>query len=239
MQRFANWTNLSETTFVTAAAGSEYHVRIFTPRAELPFAGHPTVGTATALLQLGRIAPEDGKLVQHCGLGAVELAVDDGMVFTSIPQRALRRIDCPELSACFGGVALDSPMSIDVGPVWLVARVFGGVRELEGLRPDFAAVIAVEHRHAVTGVSLYAVDDEEVHVRSFAPGSGIPEDPVCGSGNGAVARHLHELGHTAEQYVARQGRCVGRDGVVHVRWHAGTLQVGGHAVRVVSGSLSC
>jgi len=265
MQQFAAWTNLSETTFVTSpssglaspdvtapnleapdieapdlaatAPPSEYTLRIFTPRSELQFAGHPTIGTATALIQLGIVRAVGGKLTQHCGIGAVRLEVDQGIVFAEIPRRGVTRLVNADLSAGFGGVALDSPMSIDVGPVWVVARVSEGARHLHELQPNPAAIIELEKRLGAVGVTLYALDGGGVFVRSFAPGSGIAEDPVCGSGNGAVALHLRELGESSagDAYVARQGRCVGRDGYVQVRWRGESLQVGGHATRVVSG----
>lgn len=260
MQQFAAWTNLSETTFVTspasfgvggsgavvdesmaaggaaAAVPTAYTLRIFTPRSELLFAGHPTIGTATLLLQLGVVRAEGGKLTQHCGIGPVPLEVDDGVVYAQIAQRAVTRLDV-DLSAVFGGVALDSPMSIDVGPVWVVARVSQGARQLHELSPDLAAIVEIEKRLGAVGITLYAVEDDGVFVRSFAPGSGIAEDPVCGSGNGAVAIHLREIGRTPAggAYLSRQGRCVGRDGYVRVRWRGERLQVGGHATRVVSG----
>lgn len=240
MQRFAAWTNLSETTFVTQASGAEYAVRIFTPTAELPFAGHPTLGTAWALLQLGCVTPDDGKLTQHCGLGPVPLEVDGDVIYTQIVPRSVVAVESAGLRAAFDAVSLVNPKRVDVGPVWLVARVEGGARALLEVRPDFAKIVDLERVTETVGVTLYAIDGERVTVRSFAPGSRVPEDPVCGSGNGAVAIHLEGEGLTpaARSYRASQGHCVGRDGEIFVRWRAGILQIGGHVTRVVSGVMA-
>jgi PhzF family phenazine biosynthesis protein len=239
MQRFAAWTNLSETTFVTNAQGPEYSVRIFTPRAELLFAGHPTVGTAWALLEEGRIAPKEGRLIQNCGVGAVGLNVDEGRIFVSVPRRGIRPIET-DLSPAFGSGQFESPRAIDVGPVWLVARVAEGIQRLLSIDSKDAGVEELERRHGLTGVTLYAIEGTDVVVRSFAPGSGISEDPVCGSGNAATALHIDCDGLMPEgrTYVARQGQRLGRDGRVFVRFLGDALQIGGHAVTLVQGRVS-
>ncbi|WP_338332733.1 PhzF family phenazine biosynthesis protein [Acetobacter sp. LMG 32666] len=255
MQAIARWTNLSETTFVLPPqnAVADYRLRIFTPRSELPFAGHPTLGSAHAVLEAGRATPRNGQLVQECGVGLVALKVEGcgaGRVLSfALPpasQTALDEADTQELEAILG-VGVDRvarPLRIDVGPVWIVARL-AGVEQLLALQPDSARSVVFENRLGATGISVFAPHGEgreDIEVRSFAFSQGVAEDPVCGSGNGSVAvfGHVHGLLPPGlVHYSATQGRCVGRAGRVKVQVAPdGAVQVGGQCVSTVEGYLA-
>ena len=238
MQGFANWTNLSETTFVLPATdrAADYRVRIFTPKAELPFAGHPTLGTAHAVLEAGLATAKGGRLVQQCAVGLVDLTVgEDGLSFR-LPRYALSDLPDAEATAWIGAAVKGGAMAVDVGPVWLVAEL-EEIAALETLSHDAARLAAYYVPRGMTGATLYAADDERVVVRSFAPGDGIPEDPVCGSGNGAAAAFRLAAGQvgSGDSYVASQGRQVGRDGYVSVRIDGADIHIGGACVTCVDG----
>ncbi len=244
MQRLANWTNLSETTFMTPLTDGEsgYGLRIFTPREELPFAGHPTVGSAHAALHWGVVEP--GRFIQRCGLGDVPIEGDraDGvLVEVGRPRVVAIEPDAEALSALLGAEVSDLRL-LDVGPRWLTGRV-ASPRVLRAIAPPFEELARFEARHApATGTTLYAVapDDGTPHVRSFAPLHGIPEDPVCGSGNLCVAEHLRLFGgrDSGDSWVARQGEALGRDGHVHVTLGEDGARLGRHARIVFEGVAS-
>lgn len=241
MQAFANWTNLSETTFVLPATdpAADYRVRIFTPKAELPFAGHPTLGTAHAVLEAGLASARDGKLVQQCAVGLVDLAVGQGGLSFRLPRYALSELTDPEATVWINAPVKGAAQAVDVGPVWLVAEV-DGVAALENLAHDAARLADYYVPRGMTGATLYAVEGERVVVRSFAPGDGIPEDPVCGSGNGAAAAFRLAAGQvrSGDSYVASQGRQVGRDGFVQVRFAGSDIHIGGQCVTCIEGAVT-
>jgi PhzF family phenazine biosynthesis protein len=256
MQRIANWTNLSETTFVLRAAqpGADYRVRIFTPGAELPFAGHPTIGTAHALLEAGRIAPKDGALVQECAAGLVALAVhhaDDGARWLSfeLPPPAITPLDgahADDLAQMLGTPLARGaqPCLVDAGPRWVVAQLPDAAAVLAAA-PDLQRMRANDLRNGHTGVLVFgphaAGSKARIEVRAFAPAHGIAEDPVCGSGNGAVAaylRHTGQLDTFGRDYLASQGVALGRAGFLRLSIDASTIRVGGNAVTCVDGHLS-
>jgi PhzF family phenazine biosynthesis protein len=242
MQAFANWTNLSETTFVLPPSdpAADYRVRIFTPKAELPFAGHPTLGTAHAVIEAGIAESRDGRLVQDCAVGLVDLTVGEQGLSFRLPRYRLKQLTDPEATAWLGeGVAIKgAAQAVDVGPVWLVAEL-AEVAALENLNHDPARLTRYYEATGMTGATVFAVDGTRVVVRSFAPGDGIPEDPVCGSGNGAVAAFRLAAGQVGDgdSYVASQGRQVGRDGFISVCFEGTDIHVGGQAVTCVEGSV--
>jgi PhzF family phenazine biosynthesis protein len=256
MQHIARWTNLSETTFLLPpnASSADYRLRIFTPLSELPFAGHPTLGSAHAILESGLVTPRDGRLVQECGVGLVEVCVSgdgiDRRYAFGLPPAAVRPLhaeDVDELEAVLGEsvVRAVAPAIIDVGPIWVVAQV-SNVATLLSLEPDFARSAAFERRVGATGISVFAeheADAASIEVRSFAPSCGVDEDPVCGSGNGCVAvfrRERELLGPAQAGYTATQGQRVGRDGRVTVEFDAtGQPTVSGACVTSVEGVLRC
>ncbi|WP_326828521.1 PhzF family phenazine biosynthesis protein [Streptosporangium sp. NBC_01810] len=255
MQDIANWTNLSETAFVLqpTTAEADYRLRIFTPRSELPFAGHPTLGSAHAVLETGLITPRrEGRLTQECLIGRVELSVaeQDGNRYLAfaLPPATIEPLPTPdsaELELILGGKTSTrcEPAIVNVGPRWVIADLSDAAAVLD-LRPDLTRLAAFERRLGITGVTVFGARDHEdaaIEVRTFAPSCGVPEDPVCGSGNGSVAAFRWERGLLPPQgveYVAHQGRRVGRDGLVRVSVDAhGGIRVGGECVTCVDGSL--
>jgi len=247
MQRIAAWTNLSETTFVLPATSSEvdYRLRIFTPRAELPFAGHPTIGSAHAVLEAEIARPQAGRFRQECGAGVIELSVESGgLIWLKAPPakvRDLPRERLAEVESALGVSVAGAPSIVDVGPVWLVVDL-GDARAVDGLKPDFAAIGRLTDAIGATGITGFGADPGggAMHVRSFAPAHGIAEDPVCGSGNVSVGAYLARSGQLARygrQYQARQGMQLGREGSVSVRVEGEAIFLGGHAVTCVEGVL--
>jgi PhzF family phenazine biosynthesis protein len=242
MQAFANWTNLSETTFVLPPSdpAADYRIRIFTPKAELPFAGHPTLGTAHAVIEAGIAAPKQGKLVQQCAVGLVELTLADGSLSFRLPRYAVADAPDPaEAVAWIGSAAIQGQAkAVDVGPVWLIAEL-AEIDALENLQHDPARLTAYYEQYGLTGATLFATHGDRVVVRSFAPGDGIPEDPVCGSGNGAVAAYRLALGQIGDgsSYRAIQGRQLGRDGWIDIRIDGTDIHVGGECVTCVRGEV--
>lgn len=250
MQGIARWTNLSETTFVLppTVEGADYRLRIFTPRSELPFAGHPTLGSAHALVSAGRLGGTR-PLVQQCGAGNIVImpsqSTDESRYRLQLPRPKLADVDAhtqTRLVEALGGSieASGAPLIIDVGPKWLVAKLASADQLLQ-LAPDFGALAALERSLGITGVSLYAELLDGIEVRSFAPSQGVDEDPVCGSGNGAVAvfRQLRAEVSPGSTYLASQGQCLGRLGRVDLEITTeGVVWVGGACVTSVTGSLA-
>ncbi|MFM5948392.1 MAG: PhzF family phenazine biosynthesis protein [Novosphingobium sp.] len=241
MQGFANWTNLSETTFVLPATdpGADYRARIFTPKTELPFAGHPTLGTAHAVLEAGLAQAKEGRLVQQCPVGLVDLTVGEGGLSFKLPRYALTELADPEATAWIGAAVKGAAQAVDVGPVWLVAEL-AEVAALESLNHDATRLADFYVPKGMTGATLFAVEGGRVVVRSFAPGDGIAEDPVCGSGNGAVAAFRLAAGQVGDgdSYVASQGRQVGRDGFISIRFDGADIHVGGRCVTCIEGAVT-
>src|SRR5438093_8081995 len=234
MQRIANWTNLSETTFLLKSDKADYRLRIFTPRHELPFAGHPTIGSAHAAIESGFVGKKS-RLSQECGAGVLEISVDDGKIFVKSPEARIADVRRPLPYA-------SKLLRIDVGPVWIVGEI-ADAKALAALNPDMAALSAFSLDHEASGVTLFAPSGEKdsaIHVRSFAPAHGIAEDPVCGSGNISVAAYLRQTNGAkrfGERYVARQGMQLGRDGRVFMRIDEDGIRLGGQAVTCVEGTL--
>ena len=254
MQGIARWTNLSETTFVLppATRKADYRLRIFTPRSELPFAGHPTLGSAHAALEAGRVVLGPGdRLIQQCDVGLVEVTVDrrDGSLAFCLPPATVEGLapaDVSELEAILGcsGAIETAPAAVNVGPVWVVVHMTDA-RSVLGLVPDLARLAAFERRLGVTGVTVFGArgdGDAHIEVRTFAPSCGVDEDPVCGSGNGSVAAFRWARGllpRNGCEYIAAQGVVVGRDGRVRVNVdRGGQIRVGGACVTCVDGTLA-
>lgn len=242
MQAIASWTNLSETTFVIPATDgqADYAVRIFTPKSELPFAGHPTLGTAHAVIEAGLATPSDGTLVQQCAVGLVDVSVAGTGLSFRLPRYAFEEAPEPErLVAALGDAAIvGAPRIVDVGPRWVIVQL-SSAAAVEQLLPDLPALADYDRAYATTGLTVFGERaDGGIVVRSFAPADGVPEDPVCGSGNGAVAAYRLKSGQIAagSAYTASQGRQVGRDGHVRVAIVGDAVHVGGDCVTVVDGT---
>ena len=253
MQQIANWTNLSETTFVLrpTRAGADYRVRIFTPGAELPFAGHPTIGTAHALLETGAIAPRDGRLVQECAAGLVRLDVShaiEGARWLSfeLPPHTVAPLDdaaAAEVVRILGMRPIAPPCLVDAGARWVVAQLPDADAVLAAT-PDLARMKAHDSASGNTGVLVFgphaAGAAARIEVRAFAPAHGVDEDPVCGSGNGAVAaylRHTGQVGAFGSDFLSSQGAALGRAGILRLTIAADAVKVGGNAVTCVDGHL--
>ena len=240
MQRFAHWTNLSETTFVLppTAPDADYRVRIFTPVAELPFAGHPTLGTCHGWLEAGG-EPRDGDgIVQECGAGLVPIRrAPEGLAFAAPPLIRSGPVEEPlleEITAAFGidrGAIADAAWA-DNGPGW-VALLLESADAVLSLQPRF-----VDLDVGVVG-PISDGTDEAFEVRAFFPKNGVlVEDPVTGSLNASLAQWLLGSGRASTPYVARQGTALGRAGRVHVmRDRDGVIWVGGGTVTCVTGQV--
>jgi len=243
MKRIANWTNLSETTFICKSSSADYRLRIFTPKRELPFAGHPTIGSAHAAREAGIISDDTKEFRQDCTAGIISLSVDDeGGIHARVPRPKIARAQMKpdELCDALGPLTCVEPLLIDVGPVWLATRL-ESVDALYSINIDPAKITELSHAVKATGLTVYAVDEaSEVHVRSFAPAEGILEDPVCGSGNAAVAAHIRDSGIIdiiGSTYTARQGAALGRNGKIQVRVEGEDVSIGGQAVTAIDGTI--
>ena len=237
MQRFAHWTNLSETTFVLPPTESEadYRVRIFTPTAELPFAGHPTLGTCHAWLSNGGV-PRSDAIVQECGAGLVPIRhSDDGLAFAAPPlirsgevaEELVQRI--AHVLRIERADILDAEW-VDNGPGWVAVWLASADQVLE-LRPAFVDLdLGVAGPHP-------AGSETAIEVRAFFPKDGsTAEDPVTGSLNASLAGWLLRTGRVEAPYVASQGTVLGRAGRVYVSRDAdGAIWVGGGTVTCVTG----
>jgi PhzF family phenazine biosynthesis protein len=236
MQRFANWTNLSETTFVLPPTEPEadYRVRIFTPTRELPFAGHPTLGTCHAWLG-ARGGEPPAEVVQECGLGLVPIRRDgDRLAFAAPERRRTGPLDEALLARVLAMLGVEPTQVVDAawavnGPEWIAV-----------LLESADAVLAVRPGYEELDVGIAGPHpDGGWEVRAFFPkNGGVDEDPVTGSLNAALGQWLFESGRATEPYVARQGTALGRAGRVHVSRDAGgTVWVGGGTVTCVRGEV--
>ncbi|MBN1857109.1 MAG: PhzF family phenazine biosynthesis protein, partial [Dehalococcoidia bacterium] len=253
MQQIANWTNLSETTFVIPAVNpdADYGVRIFTPVGELPFAGHPTIGTAHALLEAGLVHVKNGALIQECAAGPVNLTVKqeaDGTRWISfeLPQPAVTPLgstEVAELEAILGVEVLRrfTPCMVDVGARWIVAQLPDAEAVLAN-RPDLQRMTLQNVEDGGTGVAIFgeypAGAPARIEVRAFAPAHGISEDPVCGSGNGAVGafiRHTGQTAHFGGEFLSSEGAILGRAGLLRLSVSEQGIHVGGAAVTCIDG----
>ncbi|MDI9647913.1 PhzF family phenazine biosynthesis protein [Burkholderia cenocepacia] len=255
MQQIANWTNLSETTFVLPATDSraDYRLRIFTPNSELPFAGHPTIGTAHALLEAGLVQATGGTLIQECGAGLVQLRIafeKTGQQWISfeLPSPAFTPLDVhqvDELETILGKSLCRqfNPQLVDVGARWIVAQLDSAEAVLT-VRPDFQRMKKQDVAAKATGVVVFGEHDRNhtarIEVRAFAPAQGVNEDPVCGSGTGSVGAFINQTGqvnHFGTEFLASQGAAVGRAGLLYLNLGSANVHVGGMAVTCIDGQL--
>lgn len=255
MQHFTNWTNLSECTFLLpptpegAAAGADYRVRIFCPGRELPFAGHPTLGSCHAWLEAGGV-PHGEHVVQECGVGLVKLRRDgERLAFAAPPL--IKSGPLPEddvaLIARGLGVArsdITAHAWCDNGPNWR-GVMLRSVEQVLALRPDGAVLAGLDigvvgPRCKVGVVGAREEHDTQFEVRAFFPGNnGLCEDPVTGSLNAALAQWLIGAGLAPERYVAAQGTALAREGRVFIERDAsGTIWVGGQSVTCIHGHVT-
>jgi PhzF family phenazine biosynthesis protein len=240
MQRFAHWMNLSETTFVLppAAPAADYRVRIFTPVAELPFAGHPTLGTCHAWLAAGGTPQEPGVIVQECAAGLVTLRrTPDGLAFAAPPVLRDGPVDGELLARIASVLRIDRSAIVDAswadnGPGW-IAVLLDSADAVLAVRPGPADLdLGVAGPYPAGSPAAF-------EVRAFFPKDGIlVEDPVTGSLNASLAAWLLRTGRATTPYVASQGTALGRAGRVHISRDAdGTIWVAGGTVTCVSGQV--
>ena len=243
MARFASWTNLSETTFLLDPTTDEadYRLRIFTPSSELPFAGHPTIGSAHAWLEAGGVPRTDGELVQECGAGLVRLRRASGgqsrLAFAGPPFIRSGEVSEADREQIVRALRIDPSQVVDLewidnGPGW-VGVLLETADEVLAIEPDWSAAKGMD----IGVVGAYPDGSEcAVEIRAFCPGFGMDEDPVTGSLNAGVAQWLAG-DRLPTSYVASQGTALGRRGRVYVEREGDTVWVGGDARTSVTGSV--
>jgi PhzF family phenazine biosynthesis protein len=238
MLAFANWTNLSETTFLLEPtnAQADYRVRIFTPEAELPFAGHPTLGSCHVWLSHGG-QPKNAEIIQECGAGLVRIARNDGQLAFAAPPLRRSGPVAPETLAKIAAslgiplTAITASNWVDNGPGW-VAVMLASRDELLAVQPDYGAMAGLE----VGVIAPWPDGDAAFEVRAFMPAVSA-EDPVTGSLNAGLAQWLISAKRAPPTYIAAQGTVLGRAGRVHIHQSSGDIWVGGHTVTRIRGTL--
>jgi PhzF family phenazine biosynthesis protein len=238
---FARWTNLSETTFLLPPTdpAADYRVRIFTPGGELPFAGHPTLGSCHAWLAAGGVPRDVATVVQQCGVGLVRVRRDGARLAFAAPPCRRAPVEPALQAAVLAALGLEpghllASSWLDNGPRWLALRIQDAAA-LRALVPDHAAL---RHLAKVGVVAPQAPGSDTLfEVRAFAAPLGVDEDPVTGSLNAGLAGWLMDDGQAPDEYVAAQGTALGRAGRVHVRRDAEALWIGGDVTAVVEGSV--
>jgi PhzF family phenazine biosynthesis protein len=240
MAALARWTNLSETTFLLPPRdpGADYYVRIFTPSGELPFAGHPTLGTCHAWLAAGGKPRSVDLIVQECGVGLVRVRRDGArLAFAAPPLRRTGALDAEVLAKICKALGISSSQVVhqqwvDNGPGWC-AVMLRSAREVLALKPDWAALAPL--KLGVVGPQERD-HDAAFEVRAFVGGAGY-EDPVTGSLNASLAQWLIGAGLAERSYVAAQGAALQRAGRVYLRRDGDDVWVGGDVVDVIKGEL--
>ena len=243
MQRLARWMNLSETTFVLppGVPEADYRLRIFSPGGELSFAGHPTLGSARAWLDNGGTPQNVGRIVQECGAGLVSVRHVEGVVSFAAPplvrQGALEEGFVDQIAAAFG-IKRDRILAhqwVDNGPGWAVVQL-PAAEDVLALEPDLSLIPTA----MVGAIGAYPGGSEHAfELRTFAPGVGVPEDPVCGSMNASVGQWLIATGAAPSAYRVSQGTRMGRAGTVEITADAdGTVWVGGAATGCIRGTIT-
>jgi len=249
MQAFARWTNLVETTFLLPPSQpkASYRVRIFTPRKEIPFAGHPSIGSAHAVLLCGLAAPVDGVLWQECGAGVLPIRVEDSGLLLKSPHAVVEKtgLDAhPLLQAALGGIGLGvlPPAYVAGGRHWWLAEC-ADEASLRHWQPDHSAIGALAHATDSLGLCVFARSshpDYQLVVRAFPAGVGIVEDPASGAANGLIAAyiaHAEPHGPLARGYMVSQGREIGHDASLAVRIDGDTVWIGGRTNTIIDGTL--
>lgn len=231
MARIANWTHLSETTFVFPPSDphADYRLRIFTPSRELPFAGHPTLGSAAAWLEAGGIPRSEGTVVQECGAGLVNLR-RGGQTLSFAAPDPIRTGDLDEgfVEQIAAALHIDRAEIldhhwVDNGPGWAAVRL-ASARQVLDLKPDFSQI--PDCKLGVLGTHP-ADSEHEYEIRAFVPGAGVAEDPVTGSLNASVAQWLIGSGRAPQMYTVTQGTALGRAGVISISYENDEVWVGG------------
>ena len=241
MQAFARWTNLSETTFLLHPddPAADYRVRIFTPASELPFAGHPSLGTCHAWLAQGGVPRQPGRIVQECGLGLITLRpAGAGLAFCAPPirQEPVPPQQLAEVLDALGlpAAAVQASQWVQNGPRWLGLLV-DSARRVLALEPDHGRLRALANVGLIGPHEAGGPADFEV--RAFADPENVPEDPVTGSLNAALAQWLIAEGRLPPRYRVAQGTRLQRAGRVTICAEDGAVWVSGESVTCVEGSV--
>lgn len=239
MQAFAAWTNLAETTFLTPPkdARADYAVRIFTPGREMPFAGHPTLGSCAAWLHTGGVPKTAGTVWQECQIGLVEIDISDAAPAFVAPPTGLAPLpqaDLARLTAALGltPAQIVRAAQLDNGPVWQVLELRSAA---DVLAVDAARVTWPEFV-GLGVVGAYPVGAEtDYEVRNLAPSSGMSEDPITGSLNAAIAQWMYQDGRLTRDLIMSQGTLMGREGRVFVTRAGDQIKIGGQVQIMIDG----
>lgn len=256
MQTIAGWTNLVETTFVLppTQVQADYRVRIFTPQREIPFAGHPSLGTAHALLASKKINKQNGEIVQECGAGLIPIRIETSKKFRRrlfFRAPAVKNIQpfheaSTEAKTVFSTLALGelTPSLVEGGRKWWIAEM-RDENALRNLQPDYDKITAMSKASDSMGLCVFSRckdQDYQLAVRAFAPAFGIKEDPASGAANATIAAYLldsgalEDIGHN---YRVSQGREIGHDATIDLRAAAqDDIWVGGECQTVISGNMN-
>lgn len=242
MAALARWTNLSETAFLLPPTdpAADYRVRIFTPFGELPFAGHPTLGSGWAWLAAGGTPRAPDRLVQQCGVGLVALRREGRrLAFAAPPLRRTGALESDVLARACAGLGLDASevrahQWVDNGPGW-AALLLHSAERVRALRPDWPAL--GDLRLGVVGPCA-AGAHAQFEVRAFIGGDVPFEDPVTGSLNAGLAQWLMGAGLAPDSYVGTQGAALRRGGLLHLRREGATVWVGGDVTPVIEGRIT-
>ncbi len=244
MAALARWTNLSETTFLLnpTTPEADYRLRIFTPGGELPFAGHPTLGSCHVWLASGG-QPKGSDVVQECGIGQVRVRREgERLAFAAPPLRRSGPVEPDVLDQIVRSLRIATETVraahwVDNGPGW-VAVMLPDRKDVLSLAPDFGAMAGLKIGVIGPWKSTPDSPGPNFEVRAFVPSLGVPEDPVTGSLNAGLAQWLIGAGIAPEHYVVSQGTALGRAGRVHVRQDGSDIWVGGHVVSCIAGTLT-
>lgn len=243
MQRFAQWTNLAETTFLLPPADpkADYTIRIFTPKKEMLFAGHPTLGSVQAWLNAGGQPKTLGKVVQDCKIGLVDIDVSGNVPAFAAPQTKiapLPKADLDEITTALdlSRDAIKTSALLDNGPVWKLIELDSADAVLE---IDASKVTYPDYM----GISLIGAypDGSECtfETRNITPSSGMLEDPITGSMNAAISHWLHATSRLNGPVVISQGTALGCTGRVHITPnHDGQIWIGGNVNSLIEGTLT-
>lgn len=244
MADFARWTNLSETTFVLKPQNpdADYRLRIFTTLNELPFAGHPTLGSCHAWLEAGGV-PRGQEIVQECAAGLIRLRRQAGqLAFTAPPLLRTDAVEGDLLQRICRGLGIEAQAVVqarwvDNGPGW-VALMLRDREQVLALEPDYSQLLGLSIGVVAPWQPELDGDEAQFEVRAFCAGEGMPEDPVTGSLNAGLAQWLIGAGLAPAHYVASQGTAMGRAGRVSIEQIGEDIWVGGPAVTCISGQLT-
>lgn len=256
MQTIAAWTNLVETTFVLppSQANADYRVRIFTPQREIPFAGHPSLGTAHALLASKQIKIQKGEIIQECGAGLIPIRIETSkkfrrrLFFRAPAVKNIEKLgaDSAEANSVFSQLNLGNlaPSLVEGGRKWWIAEM-RDENALRTLQPDHAAITAMSKATDSMGLCVFSRcrdQDYQLAVRAFAPAFGIKEDPASGAANATIAAYLLDSGALetiGHNYRVSQGREIGHDATIDLRAaRQDDIWVGGECQTVIHGNIN-